>query len=522
MSSDTGSHSGGGESSADDAQPPGARQSRAEEAVPVNEAPGASMTPKRGEESTGPKKAKGKKNANWPQETSSRSERATREEVQRKELEARITPFREQLQRAAPAEFLGTLESVMSKWKKGNPNRKQTQALLRDVLLLAPGSVSGARVVKFFRASSDWNPQEVVVAVEELARTIEARRSEADQLGPLLHGALLALLDGAMKQQGPASERRQSDDTVAALLRLHAAVWSCERAPLTGLPGMNQVNWLRDAAKWLGEMSEREDVRAIAGQRLFGFELVFELRQTEVARAPSHFTAGSRAEGTMPVVREVARGLEKPVPSVPSPHAEPKSASLGSSSGLAPAASNVRSVSQPVRPDTSTDKIAKEVLNLRRERDRFARLVEALEKTRDRLQRELRTAVDHAASVEESLAAQVRQLERAQAMIETLEEDVVRLAPLEAELADSREALRTEREALSRLREDLAAAERQVEEAKRSETARGRALERAAVIRQFKEPLQQIESAATACECPDAGFIRDMARALQNYLTGGE
>ncbi len=224
----------------------------------------------------------------------------------------------------------------------------------------------------------------------------------------------------------------------------------------------------------------------------------------------------------MPVVREVARGLEKPVPSVPSPHAEPKSASLGSSSGLAPAASNVRSVSQPVRPDTSTDKIAKEVLNLRRERDRFARLVEALEKTRDRLQRELRTAVDHAASVEESLAAQVRQLERAQAMIETLEEDVVRLAPLEAELADSREALRTEREALSRLREDLAAAERQVEEAKRSETARGRALERAAVIRQFKEPLQQIESAATACECPDAVFIRDMARALQNYLTGGE
>jgi hypothetical protein len=438
----------------------------------------------------------------------------SRNEIARAKLLARIAPILEQLCGVEAHEFQKSLDVAMKKWKQERPGRRETQTLLSEVLRLVPISVSGAVIIKHFKQGSDWDPSEIVAAAGALADAIAARDSEIDQLGALLHGGLIPLLHEAQKQRGASSETRPSDDIVAALLRVHAAVWNPNRAPLKGLPNSTQ-SWLREANEWLGSLVERADIRAIEGQRLFGFDVVFELKHSEpIVRRPSDVADAAAKPSIQPnetgvqvggtTASDVPRQTAKPKNPAPPSGDQSTSASALKDSG-----------------EGANAKVAKKFEQLQREHDQLSRFSDALEKTRDRLRSDLQATTQKVAVLEDELVEKGRQLDRAQAKLLDLEGEVTRIEPLEAELATVRDELRQDRAVLSQLRAELSNAEQQVVEAKTSEAARGRAVERAAMARQFREPLQQIESAAASCKCPEAGFIRDMAKSLLEYLTGG-
>lgn len=193
----------------------------------------------------------------------------------RPKCEEKAQPFIDRLAAAPSERFCKELELLFKELKRNNAKPDEVQFFLRAVLRHVPVCYSGAMVVKYFKSKSDWSDPDRVVAIVGLKDAIVARKEEILDLGPLLHGALIALI-GAAKAPAPrdASAARQ-DEIVTALLALHAVIWVPDRIPLTDLEGTPTRNMLDQAVALFASHGDRADVKAVVGQRLFGFDREF-------------------------------------------------------------------------------------------------------------------------------------------------------------------------------------------------------------------------------------------------------
>ena len=213
-------------------------------------------------------------------------------EVERRQLEEKIASFEAVLRAAPPEELPKALEKVVRLARREQLSTKAMHAILLHGFRLAPIGVSGAFIVQYFKASSKgrsrWKPPEIAAAVRALAAALKGRIGEISSLGPLLHGVLAALYDEVKAQPKPAADLKPAEDIVGALVELHVVVWSDGCPPLEGLPNTNTPvsKIVEGYVQWISDMPQRPEVRAIAGQRLFGFDVVVPHR-APIDGAPS-------------------------------------------------------------------------------------------------------------------------------------------------------------------------------------------------------------------------------------------
>ena len=212
------------------------------------------------------------------------TDRPSKSELEQQRRAELIAPLVETLRGLEVKQFQEALERAVSIAKKKSFKRKDIEAVLEHALLLAPLGLSGACIVKFFKAGGDWNPPELVSAARALMRVVTARHADVELLGPLVHCGLIPLLEGAKRQQSLGSEKRESDDVVSAFVALHGAIWCADRKPLDGLSGPSVDKFLGEFGRWLCSMPERAEIQGIDGQRLFGFGVELEFPRSDQMR----------------------------------------------------------------------------------------------------------------------------------------------------------------------------------------------------------------------------------------------
>jgi hypothetical protein len=434
----------------------------------------------------------------------------TAKEVERRQLEERVASFEAVLRAARSDEFPTALGKAVETARRERLSTEAMHAILLHGFKLAPAGVSGAFIVKHFKASSkdrsSWKPSEIAAAVRALAAALKERIGEISSLGPLLHGALAALYDEVKAQPKPATDLKPADDVVGALVDLHVVVWSDGRPPLDGLPNTDVSKIVERFVQWISEMPPRPEVRAIEGQRLFGFDVVVPHR-ARVDGAPA---------------KPINIPLNPSLDETPAP--TPSVEGVLHQGAKPPAAVEASKSDAKAVPQAAADRLTREgeVGQLKRELAELEARLERSEHARDQLRAERNRARLDIAEASALNAAIAKRLELAIAHGEELEEEVARLRVAEADLAVVRETLAVERKAKAEIAAQLAAAEAAIETAKRNEFDRGRREGWDAAAHQCVEPLEQIEVSAAPYTDDGGMFIRQMAKSLISYFRKGE
>jgi hypothetical protein len=420
--------------------------------------------------------------------------------------EEKIAPLVAELQAADFDGYKSAVDKTVAAARRQQLGKKCIQSLLQHALRHAPPTLNGACIVRHFKGSSDWNPDEVVSAAHAVASVVRERIEEIVHLGPLLHGALIPLIDAVTKRRGPVSDSKPTDDVVAALLALHSAAWSMDRPALRGLPDTDEGKFFGGFVAWLDELSERPDVRAIEGQHLFGFGVVMRLRSPRgVERrdiAPESAQPGLDREPIAEPTAVVRPDQNEQAPP-PKQSLQPRG--------------NVGSVDSAEQA-----RFRKALEGLERKVADLEERLERSESARARLRSDRDVAVRESAEASTQILAITKQLERSLVRGDDLETRLAQMQSIEAELATAREALALERKQSIEVREQLTAADAAIEAAKQNEFGRGLRAGKAAAARQCVEPLEQIESAAQLLPEQSGMFIREMSKSLISYFGKGE
>ena len=408
-------------------------------------------------------------------------------------LEERVRPHIEQLAAAEPSAFQRVLDASIRKLTNERARREDRYHLLGAALRRIPTEMSGLVVVKHFKMGSEWTKAEIESALNAVTAAVGERTSEVGQMGPIVHGTLVSLVDAARKQEALDGSGGEQVDLIAALVRLHNVTWHPDREPLKGIPENPTAKVLSQASELLFRYANRADVQGISGQRLFGFGSVF------VAQPPSE----SMPQVDAPPLSVRPRPASEPDVSRDQQGPEAKSAPAGDS---APAAQPTASITE--------DLLRKEVALLERKLDLSKRENSNLRRdcTREREQSsDLRRQLKVLADVRDGLSDRVMDL---QAKLEVA-------AELEAQLSAQSVVNRAANEEIDRLRESLRISEAQARSAMESEFERGKTVSRFTVAKYFVEPLRQISDVASTVEGDSGQFIRDMANSLRKYLEEG-
>ena len=419
-------------------------------------------------------------------------------EIAQQDQEQRLRPFVERLQGVEPGGFKTELDSIVKKLKSERTRRGLHQ-ILQAALRHIAASQSGAIVVRHFQFRSEWTKADIEYAVQGLIAAVRARGPELPQLGPVIHGALICLVDAAQKQEGLDGARGDNVDLIAALLQLHAATWEESRAPLIGLAEPPVAQVLCKAAAILCRFPGRGDVQAIRGQRLFGFDEPFVLPST----APSDSTLDPQASQK--------RCIESAVPSTAA-RVESQAVDTGRSASA--------SVASPMSGGDTPHQSGAGAAT----KDELSKLRKQLESAK----RDLGIARRVRDAEQQSSAGLRRQLDAMSAMRDDLSEKMIRLqdelesaGTLKLELATLREEHSQAQAENARLHDSRKVAEVQAKAAMESEFERGKVVARATIKTHFVEPLRQVSDSAAAIEGDAGNFVRDMANSLRKYLEEG-
>ena len=421
--------------------------------------------------------------------------RQTEAERAKIKLEELLRPHVEKLKLAESADFQKTLDKAVKQLKDIRAPRAHTRHLLLNALLHIPADQSGAPVVRYFKSSDDWSKADIDAALKSLTKAIRNRQHEMAQLGVMLHGALIALVDAAAKQEGPDGSTGEKIDLIAALLGLHSVTFDPKRGPITGLAEPSVQRVLAQASSLLCRFEHRPDVRAVAGHRLFGFSQQF------VLPTPSAIASQAEPAGLSDVA--VERATPEPVDEQrqDEPRNESAQTPLSGTDTLQPKPGR----EEPLRSEMVL--LRKQIDLARRESNSLRREREQERETSAELRRQLRMADD----IRSTLSERVLELQAKLEVVLQLE------AQLSAQAAENRAA----KEEIDRLRESLKITESQARSAMDSEFERGRTVSRFTIAKFFVEPLRQISDSASTIEGDSGQFIRDMANSLRKYLEEG-
>lgn len=202
---------------------------------------------------------------------------STKEREQQARVE-RLAHFVATLEAAAHEKFADVLDQLVKGLRNTLHRRKQLRELLAEAMARAPADFSGARIVKHYKEGSDWNPSDVVCALNDLTQVVARRSAEVERLGIFMQGALIPLVS-ACEAIRPKAAAHSDDDYVGALVALHRSLYQEARPPLAGDQGLSEGRPFPAARDFLKRFLDRSDVQAIMGQRLFGFELCFLEKQ---------------------------------------------------------------------------------------------------------------------------------------------------------------------------------------------------------------------------------------------------
>lgn len=410
--------------------------------------------------------------------------------------EEKLRPSIEQLAAAPAMQFGAVFDGLVKELKRKHARQDEVHFLLRAALVHLPPGHSGAMVVKHFKFGSEWSNAEVSAALGGVKDAIVARKHDVANLGPMLHGSLIALVGAANSLGAPEGSGKEQDDVLAALLALHACVWDSERAPLTGLPELQPHRVLDVVSSLFTRFSQRVDVQAVVGQRLFGFDRALNIAspsQPELASNPISAADGvGGASGQRPENRP-----EQVLSAADAKNAKPTA-------------------------DTPQSKHGSREADLQRELEKTERLLDVSDRARETLRRDrdadrqalavLRRELGLSIELRESLAHQVAEL---QAALKQADQVAIQLQEEQARNSEANQTI----QALRRAVQD---AEGQVQSAKESEFDRGRRAMRAAVAAHCVEPLSQMADLAAPLGGDAGQFISAAARALVHYLTEGK
>jgi hypothetical protein len=424
---------------------------------------------------------------------------AAREQAEQRERESRterIRPYVEQVSAASADRFQAELDAVCLSMRKTSAKREDRRGVLEVAFVHAPPQKSGLIVAKHFKFGSDWQEDEVVAALRSLERAVVVRNNQVHELGPMLHGALICLVNAASSFKMLDAEAASAKDVIGALVSLHRAVWEPSRDPLSDLGDPRHDKVVGEACRLLSSYQHRPDVQSVIGQRLFGFARVFEPSGELLAVESSPLDSRDQSAVAAAGVAKRPEGAETPSPSK----------ALGAATTASPVGTKPRTKSE--------DRIAR----LQGEVEKLSLLLAASEKARDRLRTDLREVQSRGASLQRALEESVRLREMLSTKIEELQIDQERAIALAGEVQAERARAVAAEQRAEQLRHDLKQSESQNSVAKESEFQRGRKAMRAAIAAHCVESLQQIEMAARQFESGEGEFVRTMAASLVKYL----
>jgi hypothetical protein len=420
---------------------------------------------------------------------------AERERIRREE---RLRPYVECLGKAPADQFAVNLSEAVKALQKEHRKRTDVRSLLQAAWSCVPPTLEGWAVAKHYKAGSDWNRAEIVWALDDLREALLARTGQAGEMGAVLHGALIELVGAASKQKSLEPTGVPADDVIRALVDLHTAAQSLATEPFRGIGDPSPRVILTTASNLIGRYSQRPEVRATNGHRLFGFDFVVELPEAQ----------GAAGVG-LPARSRLSEKVEAAGPAIV--HAQKQDALRHDAVSHGP----------PPHPGAELEELRRRVSVLKTAQMDAARQSKVSDAARDRFRRDLEAS----RASEEALRLQLKQA------IELRETLADRIAALQSELDATGEikaqlshmdALVRERDAqIAQFALDLQRADLQNQTAKDSEFQRGRSAMRAQISVHCVESLRQMAEVA-APVAGDAGkFLREMSLALANYLDEG-
>jgi hypothetical protein len=410
----------------------------------------------------------------------------------------RLRPYKEKIALLTEADFAKGFPAIIKGMKADRLTRKDLQFLLGEVLLSTPAWIPAATVVKYYKEGSDWEPSEVEAALNALAHAVRVRIAHVGDLGPMVQGALIPLVSAIKGFTHKAKPLEGADGCITALIKVHCALHAPERDPLKGSPGNPVKGLIDDVIKAL-RLSSHPEVETLIGQRLFGFDQVFEAsdsgRAAERQEAPRAATVST--QDALP---------KKSTPSPPLP-----------------------STSEPVTekaPTQNSAALAKPKVSVREQE--IMQRFERCEKQRGAAERslkksegaraDLQAGVDALNQIIEQHKLQVNELERMRERqldrIETLEERCRDGVRVQAELDQSNilnVALQADITNLKKLLD-------QTKLAKTNEFDRGRAVRKAEIASHCVERLREIAQSAELFNDESRQFIKSSANSLVEYL----